>query len=839
MDFEKLGLFYLGRSWDLANGEMADALTLYDSRDLTTHAVCVGMTGSGKTGLCIGLLEEAVLDGVPAIAIDVKGDIANLALTFPDLAPEDFAPWVSPEEARRKDLTVEAFAANEASKWRDGLAGWSIDGARIARLRESAELTVYTPGSTAGVPLRVVDALSAPPPETRDDGELLAERVSTAVSGLLGLVGVTADPVRSREHILLSRILHDAWSAGQDMTLADVIGAVQRPPFDRVGVLDLDAFYPEKARFDLAMQLNNLLASPAFAAWMDGEPLDIDRMLYTADGRPRLAIVSIAHLSDAERMFFMSLLLGEVVGWTRRQSGTSNLRALLYIDELFGFLPPTAMPPTKTPLLTLLKQARAFGLGVVLATQNPVDLDYKALSNAGTWFIGRLQTERDKLRVLEALEGATATAGGSLDRATIDAMLSGLGKRVFLLHNVHESAPALFHTRWVMSYLRGPMTRTEIRRLMDPVKAARAAAATEAAEASNAAADVEAAEVEAPVRRPLTSEQRAIAPATPDVPEGYLPIRPTVPSGVTEAFVPVMYEKPAGAQLAWRPCLLGEATVHIEHAKSGTVTSRPFRTIATFVDGPVPIDWSRGVSSNGSLEDCLADAPVDDAWWVALPDAATRSTSFTAWRKAFDDHLYRSARLTILHHPELNAYSHPGELERDFRIRLRDAAHRARSEAADALRDRYASRLRRIDEQIDTAVRRVDRERDQARRARQDAMLSAGSSVFGAILGGRRTSASTTMRRHHRASDQAEDVREAEARVHALQQEREALRVELEREIAALGVAMDPATARLEPVTLKPRRKDIDVHAVALLWVPVAVTDTGLQLLARVASRPA
>lgn len=838
MDFEKLGLFYLGRAWDVATGEMGDDLTLYDSRDLTTHAVCVGMTGSGKTGLCIGLLEEAVLDGVPAIAIDVKGDIANLALTFPDLGPDDFEPWVSPEEARRKEMSVEDFAAREASKWRDGLGGWDIDGARIARLREAAELTVYTPGSTAGVPLRVVDALSAPPPETRDDAELLAERVSTAVSGLLGLIGVTADPVRSREHILLSRILHDAWTDGRDMALADVIGAVQRPPFDRVGVLELDAFYPEKARFDLAMQLNNLLASPAFAAWMDGEPLDVDQMLYTADGKPRLAIVSIAHLSDAERMFFMSLLLGEVVSWTRRQAGTTNLRAVLYIDELFGFLPPTAMPPTKTPLLTLLKQARAFGLGVVLATQNPVDLDYKALSNAGTWFIGRLQTERDKLRVLEALEGATATAGGTLDRSTIDAMLSGLGKRVFLLHNVHEPAPALFHTRWVMSYLRGPMTRNEIRRLMDPVKAARLAAAIPPSAAADASVEeTPAATVDDGPRRPLTSEQKAIAPATPDVPEGYLPIRPTVPNGVTEAFVPVQFPLPEGAHLAWRPCLLGEATVHIEHAKSGTMTSRPFRTIATFVDGPVPIDWGRGVASNGGLDDCVAAPPDDDAWWVPLPDAATRSTSYTTWRRAFEDHLYRGVRLTLLHHPELKAYSRPGESERDFRIRLRDAAHRARAEATDALRDRYASRLRRIEDQIETASRRVERERDQARRARQDAMMSTGASVFGAILGGRRTSASTAMRRHHRASDQAEDVREAEARVQALMRERDALRAELEREVAELGVAMDPATARLEPVELKPRRKDVDVRAVALLQVPVAVTDTGLQLLARVAAQ--
>ncbi len=240
---------------------------------------------------------------------------------------------------------------------------------------------------------------------------------------------------------------------------------MQSPPFERVGVLDLESFYPAKDRQALAMTLNNLLASPGFAAWTEGEPLDVARLFHTAEGKPRLSILSIAHLDDRERMFFVTLLLGELVAWMRAQPGTQSLRALLYMDEVMGFLPPSAAPPSKAPMLTLLKQARAFGLGVVLATQNPVDLDYKALGNAGTWFLGRLQTERDQARVLDGLEGSDAARGGGFDRAEMGRLLAGLGKRVFLLHSVHEEKPILFGTRWALSYLRGPLTREEIARL--------------------------------------------------------------------------------------------------------------------------------------------------------------------------------------------------------------------------------------------------------------------------------------------------------------------------------------------------------------------------------------
>ncbi|HSR40819.1 MAG TPA: hypothetical protein VLL48_01575, partial [Longimicrobiales bacterium] len=471
---EQLGSFYLGRTV-ADDGTVSSEPLLYDARDLTTHAVCVGMTGSGKTGLCLSLLEEAALDGVPAIAVDPKGDLGNLLLTFPGLRPDDFRPWIDEGEATRNGQEPDAWAAAVAERWREGLAAWDQDGDRIARLRGTTDLALYTPGSTDGAPLSLLRTLSAPDADVRGDRDGFRERVVSTVSGLLGLLGRDTDPVSSTEHILLSRILEEAWLAGEHVDLPTLIRRVQSPPFRQLGVMELDSVIAPRDRTALAMALNNLLASPTFAPWMEGPPLSAQRLLWTPEGRPRISVLSVAHLSDAERMFFLTLLLNEVVTWVRRQPGTGSLRALLYIDEVFGFLPPVAQPPSKRPLLTLLKQARAFGVGVVLATQNPVDLDYKALSNAGTWFLGRLQTERDKARVMDGLRAAGG-AGSGLDPGRLDTLLSGLKSRVFVLQNVHEKGPVLFHTRWALSYLRGPLTRHQLRKLATPADESEAVA---------------------------------------------------------------------------------------------------------------------------------------------------------------------------------------------------------------------------------------------------------------------------------------------------------------------------------------------------------------------------
>jgi hypothetical protein len=424
IDLEKLGAFYLGRAYDIEHGETLDAPVMYDARDLTTHAVCVGMTGSGKTGLCVNLLEEAALDNVPAIIIDPKGDMTNLLLTFPELRPEDFKPWVNIDDARRKGMDVDEYATSIAETWRSGLADWDEGPERIQKLKDSAEFTIYTPGSGAGVPVSILSSFAAPALDWEENEEMLREKVQGTVSALLGLVGIEADPVRSREHILLSNIFEHAWREGEDLDLARIIGLVQKPPMRKLGVFDVDTFFSEKDRFALAMEINNLVAAPGFERWMEGQPLDVADILSAENGKPRMSVFYIAHLNDAERMFFVTLLLEQVLTWMRSQPGTTSLRALVYFDEVFGFFPPVAEPPSKRPLLTLFKQARAFGLGMMLTTQNPVDLDYKGLTNAGTWFIGKLQTERDKSRVLEGLESVVSEAGTLLDRKVLDKLIS-------------------------------------------------------------------------------------------------------------------------------------------------------------------------------------------------------------------------------------------------------------------------------------------------------------------------------------------------------------------------------------------------------------------------------
>ncbi len=475
MDFEKLGAFYLGKAYDLQNKKLLDNFVMYDARDLTTHAVCVGMTGSGKTGLCIDLLEEAAIDRVPAIIIDPKGDITNLLLTFPDLRPEDFRPWINIDDARRKGMSEDEFAQNQANLWRNGLAEWGQDGERIRMMKDTADFTIYTPGSDAGTPVSILQSFAAPSLSWDTEAESLRERIQGTVSALLGLVGIDADPVRSREHILLSNLFEHFWRLGEDLDLAKIIIAIQDPPIRKLGVFDMDTFFPQKDRFELAMILNNIIAAPAFQSWLQGQPLNIPSFLASETGKTKHSIFYIAHLSEPERMFFVTMLLNQIITWMRTQPGTTSLRALVYMDEVFGFFPPVANPPSKKPLLTLMKQARAFGIGMMLTTQNPADLDYKGLTNAGTWFIGRLQAERDKARLMEGLESVSAQAGSYLDRESLNNIISSLDKRVFLLHNINEQTPIVFNTRWAMSYLRGPMTRMQIRDLMKLVGPAPAA----------------------------------------------------------------------------------------------------------------------------------------------------------------------------------------------------------------------------------------------------------------------------------------------------------------------------------------------------------------------------
>ena len=682
-DYEKLGAFYLGRPYDLREKKAKEGILLYDSRDLLTHAVCVGMTGSGKTGLCIAMLEEAAIDSIPAIIIDPKGDLTNLLLTFPDLKPEDFAPWVNEEDAQKKNLSTADYAAQQAELWKKGLADWGQDGSRIKRLRDAADFRIYTPGSNSGIPVSILKSFAAPPQAIKDDGELMAERVNTTVTSLLGLLEIEADPIKSREHILISTILNTSWMNGQDLDIAGLIQQIESPPMTKVGVKDIESFFPFKDRQELSMSLNNLLAAPGFSSWMEGEPLDIQQILHTAEGKPRLSIFSIAHLNDAQRMFFVSLLLNQTLGWMRTQSGTTSLRAVLYMDEIFGYFPPTANPPSKVPLLTLLKQGRAFGLGVVLVTQNPVDLDYKGLSNAGTWFIGRLQTERDKARMLEGLEGIAGGTGMKFDRNQMEQTLAGLGNRIFLLNNVHEDGAEIFETRWDMSYLRGPLTRTQIKSLMDPLKAKAATAPPQAAATMSASASQSSANL-SPSMTPADAGAKQPAPGAQ---------RPALPPGVSQYFIPVRGSGSAGTSLVYHPALLGVTEIGYSDSKTIDLTQN-LTLLAPIATGPIAVDWGQASVVDLPVED-LEESPEAGAQFAELPGNASKSKSYDSWQKDLATWIYRNQKLELLESPSLEIASNPGESERDFRVRLQQRAREQRDEAAEKLRQKYAPKWQR------------------------------------------------------------------------------------------------------------------------------------------------
>ena len=791
-DFEKLGVFYLGRRYDLARSKRQPGLVLYDSRDLVTHAVCVGMTGSGKTGLCIGLVEEAAIDGVPAILIDPKGDLADVLLTFPGLSPAEFRPWINEDDAARKGESPEQYAASQAELWRKGLAEWGEGPERIARLRASAEFAIYTPGSSAGLPVSILKSFAAPEKAVREDEEALRERAATAATGLLALLGIDADSVSSREHILLATILGQAWSRGEDVDLAALLARIQAPGLAKVGAMDLESFFPSKERFALAAKLNNLLASPGFSAWLEGEPLDVGSLLRTAQGRPRVSIFSIAHLPDAERMFFVTLLLNEVVGWMRAQPGTTSLRALLYMDEIAGYFPPVAAPPAKAPLLTLLKQARAFGVGVVLATQNPVDLDYKGLSNCGTWFLGRLQTERDKARVLEGLEGAAAGAKG-FDRGKMEQTLARLGNRVFLMNNVHEDAPEVFETRWCLSYLRGPLTRAQIRTLMDPVR--------------TAAKGVE--------PEPDRVKARADASAA----------QPVLPPDVPQFFVPLRGSAPAGSKLLYRASLLASAQVHFDDRASGVSSSEDIVLLAPLSPGPEGIRWEDAKEARLAVSD-LEKEPGAGALFEEFPAAAARGKSYEAWRRDFADFLYRGRALTLWRSPSSKEVSRPLETESDFRSRLAQAWRERRDSAAAALRQKYADRLASLQNRLRAAEQKVDREKQETTFAGVQTAISVGAAVLGAFLGRKAISATTigrattAARGAGRTAQQAGDVARARESADAIREQIAALEGELQAEIAAATAASDPASEKLESVAIRPKKSDIAVRLTALAWLP-------------------
>ena len=827
---------FLGGLIDPAQHSRTDGTVLLPSGDFTTHGVIVGMTGSGKTGLGIVLIEEALSAGVPTLLIDPKGDLTNLCLTFPALAPTDFEPWVNEGDASKAGLGVPEFAAAQAKTWTDGLAAWGFGPDRIAALREKATFTIYTPGSNAGVGLNIIGSLQAPGVGT--DPEIVGDEIEGFVSGLLSLVDIESDPLSSREHILLSNLIHHQWNAQRSLDLPTLVGMVLTPPIRKLGVFELDQFFPPKDRMAFALRLNGLLASPSFSAWMTGPPLDIEAMLHAPDGRPRCAIVTTAHLSDQERQFVTTLILSKLVTWMRKQSGTTDLRALLYMDEVAGYLPPTAMPPTKKPIMTLMKQARAFGVGVVLSTQNPVDIDYKALSNAGTWMIGRLQTDRDKQRLLD---GMSAAAGG-VDVGAIGDTISGLAKREFVLRRAGKDQPEVFTTRWAMSYLRGPLTRDQIAVLM--------------ADQQNTVSVAPPSTIPVEVT-PTSSTQAAPAPLPPPTAttRSAPPLAPSftpapVPTGVLAADEsPLMQEIAAGVAIRWadiaapwlsavggdsrgtrfEPAIVARVALRYDDDKADLIHDEEYE--AVLFPLAEQVDTSRAIAVDYDDRDLRVETPPSITYQLTKAPLKSR-TFWTGVERDLVDYLVRSRSIELQVNRELRLYSRPGEAADAFYQRCYQAADAKGDVATAALRDKYQAKVTSLQSQLQAAEGRAGVLEAEQKGRRNDELFSTAGSILGDLFGGRksrggmlgsvfRTTGSAAGKRGRTAAS-GERLDAAEDKIQMLHQQMEDLEGELTQEVTDIdakwmGIAKNITTL---PITLE--KSDVKVTQLSLVWIPVA-----------------
>lgn len=796
------GHLFIGGEVDPASHDRIDGADVhYEASNFTTHGVIVGMTGSGKTGLGVILLEEALLQGIPTLVIDPKGDMGNLLLTFPDLAPSDFEPWIDAVAAERDGKTVADAAAGTAELWKNGLAGWGIGPERIKDLRDRIDFTIYTPGSTSGVPLNVIGSLRSPGDV---DAETMADEIEGFASSILGLVGIDADPLASREHILISNLISHAWANGNEIDIAGLIGQIQQPPIRKLGVIDLDTFFPPSDRMQLALKLNGLIASPAFASWVQGVDLDIGSLLYTPDGDPRCAIVSIAHLSDEERQFVVTLLLSKMVTWMRSQSGTTNLRAMVYMDEVFGFVPPTAAPPAKKPILTILKQARAFGVGMVLSTQNPVDLDYKAISNAGTWMIGRLQTERDKGRLLEGM----TSASGDVDISLIDETISGLGKREFLLSSTKSSEPVVFGTRWAMSYLPGPLTREQISSLMADKQPSAAPATT----------------IGAPADAPV-----AAADTAPQLADDETTSPPTIADSASVAWLDAaapwtadVGATPGGRRL--RPGLAARVKLLFDDTKADLRHEQEWEAVLFPLEGE-QADMDLAVAVDYDDRDFRSDAP-EDAVYV-LGDAKIHTkTFFTNATRDLKDRLYRSETLTLLRNEPLKAYSRPEESREDFEQRCVRLADDAADADLDKVRQALEKKIDRVQAAIAKAEDRLREAESKADNSRSDEILSGVGDVLGSLLGGKKSGRSILggLRRagSKRKSREAasERVRTAENRLAEKIDEMEELELELADTVEDIVEDWSDKAAEITEFEVSLEKTDISVDSLKLVWMP-------------------
>ncbi|RCK73173.1 MAG: hypothetical protein ANABAC_0060 [Anaerolineae bacterium] len=815
------GKFYLGRLIDPQTNKTTDQPLLYKSEDLTTHAFVVGMTGSGKTGLCICLLEEAALQGIPALIIDPKGDMTNILLHFPDFEPRDFEPWIDADLARREGKTVQQVAQETAMTWKQGLADWGVEPQRVKALAEAAHFAIYTPGSDSGIPVNILTSFEAPQIDWDENREVLREKISATITALLGLVGLSdVDPLRSREHILLSNILEHAWVAGKNLELSELILQTQSPPFTKLGVFDVDTFFPQKDRFTLAMLLNNILAAPSFQPWIEGQPLDIQELLYAADGRPRHSIFYLAHLSETERMFFVTLLYTAVESWMRAQPGSGSLRAIVYFDEIFGYLPPVSNPPSKTVLLRMLKQARAFGVAQVLVTQNPVDIDYKALSNAGTWCIGKLQTDQDKQRLLDGLESAVP---GEMNRKDYDKLISSLGKRVFLMHNVHAKGPLLFQTRWAMNYLAGPITRAQIPTLNRLVKASEVIAPETAQPDSS-------------------STQATLTPPGKKVTKTdiYLNTKPPAPNAVAETFLPVRESltealQKAGlnrsasqnAVLLYRPRLLGQAQIRYVNRKIGLDSESAKAILVQNPERRGFVRWEENLAQPLDLNQ-LETSPLPDSRFAPLETPLSDARLMVVMQKDFLDWVFRNAALTIKINENLQIACVPPMSEGEFRTRCAELARQKRDEEIKKVAQTFDKKIEAIRLKLIREEQELEADKDKLNLRRMEEVGTHAENILG-LLGGRRSSrrVSSSLTKRRLTSQAKAEVEESEKTIALLKEQI----AEAEKAKAA---ALEEVNQRWAEIAMQvreenifPQKKDVYLAFFGIVWQPYYLVQEG------------
>jgi len=817
------GKFFLGRNYDEEKGEIIDQDLLYDPDDLTTHAVVVGMTGSGKTGLCVGLLEEAAINNIPALMIDPKGDITNTLLHFPDLLPSDFQPWVNPDDARRDGKTMDQAAVDKAALWKNGLLKWGIESDRIKALKESAHFAIYTPGSNAGIPVSILASLKAPNIPWEENIEVIQEKISGTVTALLSLIGETEiDPVRSQEHILISNIFENAWRQSRDLDMSELILQIQNPPFEKLGVFDIDTYYPEKERFELSMLLNNILAAPAFQSWLKGQPLDIPSLLYGPDGGPRHSVFYIAHLSDAERMFFVALLYSAVETWMRSQKGTTSLRAILYFDEIFGYLPPLGNPPSKTPMLRMLKQARAFGVGQVLVTQNPVDVDYKGLSNTGTWFIGKLQTERDKERLLDGLEGASP----GFDRKFFDQQISSIDKRVFLIHNVHAKEPKLFHTRWVMNYLAGPLTRTQLPELN---KLAGAAVQSEpnqlsAVPLSGSSMSGKTVEKISQDKGDLTAYGSTTRPNVPsDIGEYFLPNNLTLSEAIkTTNQSPSLNVELQG--ILYRPTLLAQASVRFN--KQNLKLDYKIETAALVfeTDSLGGVHWEEWETE--PIDRSFLDRkPLSDARFANLESPFSDRKMLKKIESGFSDWIYYEKKAKVLANDTLKIYAGPQIANDKFVEMCRDAADKKRDAEVKKIETPFKKKIDTIEGRLQREERELREDQSELSQRKLEELGTHAENVL-SLFSGRRRKLTTSLSKRRMTSNAKADVEESVEVIEKYKEEIAILEKEKEDTKEEINLKWDEVANEISEIPITPYKKDILVTLFGIAWFPYHLVDS-------------